>query len=587
VTGSHERARQLSLAAAGPDPVVAEALDQAAIAAAARGAPDGAADLAEQAVRLTPPDHGEAMLARRLHAAEFHFAAGDSARARALLETLVREVPKGAQRAAALCRLATVRYRSDSVSIAADLLSRALEECDGNRRLRAEVERDLAWAVTLCGDVADAERHAEAALRIVDPSGDTTMLPELLAARALARFLRGHGLDVEELNRAASLERPVSRVPIEWRPRMILAMVHKWAGDVALAREHFDVLHRETIEAGDEMSLPFLLSQLSETETLAGNFRLAVDWAEAATSLAEQTGQEPIRAFALYARGLAQAHQGRIDAARDSALEGLRVAEAAGAVVAMMLNQSVLGSIDLSREEPEQADARLGPLVTWLDVVGIREPGVIRFVPDAVEALVALGQLDRADALLRPFEADGARLERGWAVLAAARVRAMYLSATGDRTRGIRHLQSAIEDHGATAGSFDMARALLVLGSALRRTRKRKAARTSLAQALERFEALGADVWAARTRTLLGTAPAEREAPHETHLTPAERRVVELVTLGSTNREAADRLFVSVRAVEVHLTNVYRKLGVRSRTELAALLTQHTAPSATTDVPST
>ena len=588
VAGSHERARQFSLAAAGPDPAVAEALDRAATAAAARGAPDGAADLAEQAVRLTPAGDREAMLGRRLHAAEFHFAAGDSVRARGLLEALVREVPAGPGRAAILCRLATVRYRSDSASIAADLLSRALEECDGDRALRAEIERDLAWAVTLCGDVADAERHAESALRMVDPSDDTTMLPELLAARALARFLRGHGLDSHALDRAAGLEPPVSRVPIEWRPRMILGMLHKWAGDVALARQHLDALHRESIEAGDEMSLPFLLSQLSETETLAGNFRLAVDWAEAANSLAEQTGQEPIRAFALYARALAQAHQGRVEAARDSAQEGLRLAEAAGVVVAMMLNQSVLGFIALSCEEPEQADAWLGPLVAWLDVVGIREPGVIRLVPDAAEALVALGQADRADALLRPFEADGARLNRGWAMLAAARARALYLGATGDRTRGIRLLQAAIDDHGPAAGPFATARALLVLGAALRRTRRRKAARVSLTQALERFEGLGAEVWAGRARALLGAAPAENGAPHEAQLTPAERRVVELVIAGSTNREAAARLFVSVRAVEIHLTNVYRKLAVRSRTELAALLSARpAAPSGSIDRVST
>ncbi len=584
VRGSHERARQLSLSSEGPDRAVAEALDEAASAAAAQGAPDSAADLAEEALRLTPATDRGPLLARRLQAAAFHFAAGDTARARIVLERLVKTVPKGPIRADVLRRLATVRYRSDSTSIAADLLARALDEAEGDDQIRAAVERDLAWAVTLCGDVAQAERHAESALRLVGTDAGSALLPELLAAHALARFLRGHGIDTTAIERAVMLELPSSAVPVEWRPRMILGMVYKWAGDVPSARAQFGALHREAVEAGDEVSLPFLLSQESETETLAGSFEAALDLAHAAQSLAIQTAQEPIRAFTLYASALAEAHLGRLDAASATALEGLRVAEAAGSVVAMMLNQAVLGFVELSRDEPALAHARLGPLAAWLEVVGIREPGVIRFVPDAVEALVALGQLERANDLLTGFEADGARLHRGWAMLAASRARAIYCAATGHSAAGVRDLESAIAEHRAVAGPFEAARALLVLGTVLRRTRKRKAARASLTEALDLFESLQASTWSARARALLGSSRLAEGESHVRELTASERRVVELVTAGSTNREAADRLFVSVRAVEVHLTNVYRKLGVRSRTELAALLAgNHPSPGTTVD----
>jgi DNA-binding CsgD family transcriptional regulator len=422
--------------------------------------------------------------------------------------------------------------------------------------------------------VADAARHAESALELVEGGADTSMLAELLAARSMARFLRGEGIDEAAMDRAIALERPGTEVPIEWRPGMTLAMMRRWSGDLAGAGAAFEALHRETLDAGDETSLPFLLAQLSETHTLSGNWRRALETADEAHSLALQTGQEQIRAIALYARALAQAHLGLVEPARDSARDGLELAKRGGSVLSMILCQSVLGFIEVSCEEPAAADECLGPLVAWLDVVGISEPGVIRFVPDEVEALIALGHLDRADALLESFEAGARRLERGWAILAGARARAMHLAAIGETGRAIRSLELAIATYGAGAGPFDRARAMLMLGTVQRRTRRRRVARSSLSEALGLFDALGADLWAARTSALLGASAETVEPAVTASLTPAERRVVELVAAGSTNRAAADRLFVSVRAVEVHLTNTYRKLGVRSRTELAALLSR-------------
>jgi DNA-binding CsgD family transcriptional regulator len=232
----------------------------------------------------------------------------------------------------------------------------------------------------------------------------------------------------------------------------------------------------------------------------------------------------------------------------------------------------VLGFVHLACDEPALAHARLGPLMAWMDVVGIREPGVIRFVPDALEALIALGELDRVEVLLSSFEADAVRLNRGWAMLAAARVRAAQRAALGDAGAAIGDLEAAIARHADHVPPMDAARAFLALGTIQRRTLQRKAARSSLTTALERFEALGAVQWSEKARTLLGRSAVASDGDRPTALTPSEQRVVDLVAAGATNRAAADRLFVSVRAVEVHLTNVYRKLGVRSRTELAALV---------------
>ncbi len=196
----------------------------------------------------------------------------------------------------------------------------------------------------------------------------------------------------------------------------------------------------------------------------------------------------------------------------------------------------------------------------------------MRFVPDEAEALVALGALDEADDLLSRYEADARRLGRPAALLGAARARAMLCSSTGDPSAGVALLEDALDEWAGAVPLFDLARARLVLGTVLRRTLRRREARDALETASAGFAGLGATLWADKAERMLG---GQEEAPSLDvlqPLTPAERRVAEVVAAGATNRAAADRLFVSVRAVEVHLTSIYRKLGLRSRTELAGLL---------------
>ena len=576
VSTPDERARHLSLAADGPDAGVAAALDEAARAAAARGAPDAAGVLSDRAVLLTPDGDHDGRFRRRVEAAEYHFRSGDTSRARTQLEEVVSELPPGPPRADVLRRLAKVRYRNDSCAVAAELLTRALAEVGPDVSLRAGIERDLAWAVTLCGDVPDAADHARTALRLLRGHPGDPMLAEVVAAATMADFLLGSGFDGPRLTDAVERERQGGEVPIEWRPNMVLAMLLKWSGDLDGARSRFEELHHRTTEAGDETSLPFLLAQMSEAATRAGDLAEARRHAERAHAIALQTGQELVRAQVLYARGLVEAHLGLVDEARATATAGLALSESTGSVLGMILNQAVLGFIELSREDPAAAHRHLGPLVAWRDVVGIREPGVLPFMPDEIEALVALGHLGHADALLATYEADAARLSRPSALLAAARCRALYDAASGDVDGAAARLAAAIDEHADATQPFDRARTVLALGTIQRRTRRRRVARTSVEAALEVFERLGATLWSARAHGLLGR-PESRLRDALSALTPGERRVAELVASGRTNQEVADQLFVTVRAVEVHLTNTYRKLGIRSRTQLTARLAGTTA----------
>ena len=579
VRNPQERARQLSLAAVGPDEAVAAALDEAATAAASRGAPSVAADLAEQASTLTPDASGDARDRRQASAAAYQMSAGNLGRARALLEGLASGLPAGTARAEALRRLATVRYRQDSPAVAADLLTRALEETEDDTPLRACIERDLAWAVIACGDVLDARNHTRAALALIDEREDRELRGELLAADALTSFLLGDGFNQAQMEQSVAFDDSDKDVPVEWRPSMMFASMLRWSGDLAGAQDRLATILRQTVDAGDEASLPYVLAQLSETETLLGDVRSALEHAEAADAIAVSMGQVPTRAAVLYARALATAHLGMTDEARRFALEGLALSHDTGAVLTMLLNQTVLGFIELSLDQPATAHEWLGPLLRWVDVISIRDPGIVRFVPDEAEALVALGELEEADGLLSWYEADARRLERPTALLGAARARAMLCSTSGDPSAGAALLERALREWASDVPPFDRARAQFVLGTVLRRTLRRRDARDALEGASAAFTVLGATMWAEKAERMLG-GPEEASREILQPLTPAERRVAEVVAGGASNRAAADQLFVSVRAVEVHLTSVYRKLGIKSRTELAGLLARAEAPGA-------
>jgi DNA-binding NarL/FixJ family response regulator len=140
------------------------------------------------------------------------------------------------------------------------------------------------------------------------------------------------------------------------------------------------------------------------------------------------------------------------------------------------------------------------------------------------------------------------------------------LAAEGDLHGALEALEEGLRIHERIPVPFEHARTLLVLGTCQRRARQKAAARRSIQQALEMFRKLGARLWAERAEEELGRIGGRAASPLE--LTQMERRVASLVAEGLAN-QVADRLFVSVRTVEGHLTGAYRKLGVRSRTELA------------------
>jgi DNA-binding CsgD family transcriptional regulator len=570
-----ERARHLASGAYGADPAVADALEQAAQRAHARGAAAMAAEFAEKAVELTPRDQAEQALARRLDAAAHHFEAGDPARARRLLEEALAAEPPRRERAEVRTRLARVHAFEADLRRAAALYREALEEAEDASEARIEAEGGLAIALMrMLEDLPAAERHARSASDGAARRGDAALLSELLARRALIEGLLARDEALEHARRAANVAprvestydsvyfmRGVGGAPFT---RGILL---SWRDDIDGARTTLDAAHSRAVEIGDESSLPLVLGWRAYASWLAGDWESALRDAGAGYEAAIQTGQPSQRGVLAALRGLVLAHLGRVSEARTAANEALRLASATGSGFALMHGLAALGFLELSLGNPVEADRHLGPLVERMEAAGVREPGAARFVPDEIEALIALGRLDEGEALLVRLERRARRLDRASALAAAGRCRGRLAGARGDADAALTALERALAHHDRVPIPFDRARTLVALGEVRRRAKRRREAREALEAALREFDRLGADLWIARARAQL--ARVGGRAPSRAELTPAERQVAVLVAQGHRTKEVAAQLFLSPKTVEGHLSRIYGKLGVRSRAELA------------------
>lgn len=577
-----ERARHLALAAERPDAAVADLLDEAAGRAGARGAPDAAAELLGQARRLTPPEERDERRRRGIEAAERRFEAGDIAQARGLLDEVIAETPPGCSRALALARLGWVRANREGMHAGAEVFRAALDEPTDDVALRIEIEQGLAWCVHSTDGVAAAMPHARTALELAEDHGDPTILAGALGFVAFLETLQGRGIAMGTIERALALGHSPDWSQILGRPDWLHALMVAWTGDLTAARERFAALHREALERGDEQSLAAILVQLARAELLTGDWDAARLHAAECHEATVQSGQVGERPYALVIEALVAAHFGDAEKARATIEEGLELAERLGTRPAGIELLATRGFLELSRGDAAAADCTLARVAETADEMGIVEPVLYRFHGDAIEAKVALGATDEATALVDALEALGARLERAWALAIAARGRGLLSAALGDRDAAYAALDRARELHDRLQEPFERARTLLALGSVQRRDRKKQPARESLEAALAVFDDLGAALWSERARAELarigGRAPAGG-------LTPTEARVAELIAAGRTYREAADALFISPKTVQWNLSKIYRKLGIRSRAELAARLAREdSTPNASAGV---
>jgi predicted ATPase/DNA-binding CsgD family transcriptional regulator len=566
VTDLEERARHLALAAEGPDAAVASELDAAAEQAAARGATAAAAELCELAAELTPTDPALARQ-RRFRAARFHRLAGDGERAVAILAQLRTEVPAGVERADVLFALAST-WRSDRATLT-QLCDEALAEAVGDDARSARI---LAWrgwlAGALGGDARSALADARAALEKAERADDRTLLAVVIAqlgaaetwAAEITPGLLERGVEIEE-----RLQAPLG---FHESPRIVLARRLIRLGDLNRSQSILEQAEEEASARGDEHTRMDILYTLSFAEWHAGHWQRALDHATAATELADQIQVMQSQALAGRNKALVEADLGLVEQARASATKALASSHAMGSDSFAVLSLGVLGRIELALGDLEAAGGLLRELPGRVLALGYHDP-VQPVWTDAIETLIALGELEQAHMYLEPYGVNARRIGSPWAVAAAERCRGLLAAADGDLSGAFDAFERALAELEANVYPFEQGRTLLCLGSALRRGKQKRAARHALEQALAIFDELGARLWAEKARAELKRISGRR--PASNGLTETERQVAELAARGRSNQEIASALFIGVSTVERHLSQVYRKLGVR-RAELAGQL---------------
>jgi len=568
VGDAEERARHLALAVEGPDADVAAALDEAARLARARGAPVAAAELLEQARALTPPHLVAEARRRSVEAATHYFEAGDARRARVLLDEAVPELPAGVERARALIVLARVRSYDDDIRVAVELLQAAIAEASAEPLVQGLAHEILSGILfRLRERFPEAVEHARAAAAIAREYDDPVLLSGALGSLVLAEAALGLERARPTLGEANAVGASGRGSRAMGGSEFQVAVVQMWWEELEVAKESFEQMHARAEAMGDESSVPYLHVLLAQVECLRARFDEAAAHADEGAVRAEQVGQETLVAYALALRAFADAYRGDEQSVRSIAERALELAGTTSGRPAEQFATAALGLLELSLERDAAAVEVLAPLVAFAREQEMREPGLTRFVPDLVEALIVLGRLDEAEDQLGWFEDNAERLRRPSGQAAAARCRGFLAAARGDLAGALAAFEQALAHNDRAPLPFDRARTLLALGAAQRRAKERRAARMALEEARGAFGALGASIWERRAAAEL--ARIGGRAPSTGELTPVERRVAELVAAGRTNREVATALFLSTRTVEGHLSRVYGKLGVRSRVELA------------------
>lgn len=552
------RAWHLAAAAEGPDDAIVAALDGVAERAAQRGGLEAASAAWERAAELCVASGPRAT--RLLAAASAAWAGAQPGRARALADA--------------------ARASADDVVVLADIdRLRARIEWNigsgqvGHRILlqaaRAVADADPARAQVMARMAAGAVSFGVDSGIDVDPRdfvGDLTSAvpgPALASGLLLSGFAHAARGDLHSAacDFRAAYEQDTAGGDVDLVPNLGLAALY--IGDDAVALDEYRVFIAHARDAGAPVTILYGLARRVAAEIATGDWAAAAASLAEATDLARATGQDSLASLPLAWLTLLDALTGDHDAFTAHLTEFERPTRTRDSGLTSVVSRDVI----LWAKGVDAADP--GSAIHHLEQINhlmIRNMAAI----DRVEAAAHAGRREQLDDWAGELEDFARQTAIPWAAACAAHARALLVD--GSESEAL--FEQALTEHARSGRRADRARSELALGEHLRRSRRRVDAREHLKSALETFDDLGAGRWAERARQELrasGETARRREPSAAAELTAQERHVTNLVRQGLSNRDVAAQLFVSPRTVDFHLRNVFTKLGVSSRAELAAL----------------
>jgi DNA-binding CsgD family transcriptional regulator len=434
----------------------------------------------------------------------------------------------------------------------------------------AELRLDLAFAHSILGHAQAAAEHARAAVEAATASGDAGLQAAALAMSATREFRLGQPLDRARLEAALALEDPDRQLILPLRPSRLAGIAEYYSDNFGRAAELYSRLRRRMIDRGEDSHLPMLDADLAMAERTRGNLRRALEIADEGCEIAQVVASHTVQADMLCERSYVRAALGDVDGARADA-DATRACTTDDWYADTWLT-GLHGFLELSLGDAAAAGRALEPLAGVVEAAGECDQFTATIIPDEIEALIALGQLDRARLLLGILRAYAAAQKRHSTLGRVERCAALLAAADGELAEAEQLVAIAIEHHERVELPLELGRTLLAAAQIRRRAKRKGAARDTCRAASEIFETLGARLWLERAASEMRRTGMRHAEGDE--LTPTETRVAELAATGLTNRRIAEALFVSPKTVEANLARIYLKLGIRTRAELGRVMAQ-------------
>jgi DNA-binding CsgD family transcriptional regulator len=558
------RAWHRAAASVAPDASVVEELVRAAKRARRRSAFAAASLAFERTAALTGDEHKRAQ--RLAAAGEDAWQSGQIQRARMLLER-ARPLTTDPIERADIARLLGLIEMTDGVPAQAchDLVRAAREVAplDGGRALHL-----LSIASVSAVYAGDREIFAEIAELALSLSVDDTPLVHSLQQLLLgldAHFRGDFGAAAVRMRSALAQEIDHGDEALAANPAWLFfaGQAAVYLGDDQAIAEGARTAAARARAGGLLGVLSHILPRLSYAELWAGRWASALANAREGLELGRELEEHYLVAHQLAVLALVLAHLGEEAECRGRAAEARELASARGFVLpeeyaewALTVLELGLGRADEAFRRARETTMTLVPLLAGLD---------------RIEAAVRAGERESARDWLASFEPWAESNQVAWARAVALHCGALLADDEKDAERRFREALALHED---ATRPFERARTQLAFGELLRRSRRRLEAREYLRDALDQFEMLGATPWAERARVELrasGQTARKRDPSTRGDLTTQELQIARFVAEGLSNRDVAARLFLSPRTIDFHLRNIFRKLEISSRVELARL----------------